>query len=130
MSKARLSPIKQLTIPRLELCAAVLAVRLDVILRRQLDIPLLEPTFFTDSEIVRAFIMNDDKRYKVFLGNRVAEIRWHFYVSQWFHIDAKSNSADILSRGCSLKDLPDNWVSFFAPPQLRFARNHLNACWL
>lgn len=111
MSRARLAPLKQLTIPRLELCAAVLAVRLDVILRRELDIPLLESTFFTDSEIVRAYIMNDDKRYKVFIGNRVAEIRRHSSMSQWFHIDGKSNPADVLSRGCAIKDLPSNWVS-------------------
>ena len=49
MSRARLAPLKQLTIPRLELCAAVLAIRLDVILRHELDIPLLQSTFFTDS---------------------------------------------------------------------------------
>ena len=65
MSEVRIAPLKQLTIPRLELCAAVLAVRLDVILRRQLDIRLLESTFFTDSEIVRAYIMNDDKRFNL-----------------------------------------------------------------
>ena len=47
----------------------------------------------------------------IFVGNRVAKIRRHSYVFQLFHIDGKSNSADILSRGCSLKDLPDNWVS-------------------
>ena len=51
MSRALLAPLKQLTIPRLELCAAVLAIRLDVILRQELDIPLLQSTFFTDSEI-------------------------------------------------------------------------------
>ena len=51
MSRALLAPLKQLTIPRLELCAAVLAIRLDVILRQELDIPILQSTFFTDSEI-------------------------------------------------------------------------------
>ena len=60
--------MKQITIPRLELSAAVLSIQLDVLLRRELDIPVMESTFWTDSEIVRAYIMNDERRFPVFVA--------------------------------------------------------------
>ena len=60
---------------------------------------------------MRAYVKNYDKRYKVFVCNSVAEIRRKSFASQWFHIDGKSNPADILSRGCSLNKLPDCWLS-------------------
>ena len=50
LSKGRLAPLKQMTIPRLELCAAAEAVKLDNLARRELDIPIGRSTFWTDSQ--------------------------------------------------------------------------------
>ena len=46
--KARLAPMKQITIPRLEVAAAVLSIQLDVLLHRELDILVMESTFWTE----------------------------------------------------------------------------------
>ena len=52
MGKSRLAPIKSLTIPRMELSAAVLATRLDKISRDELSIPVDQSFFWTDSTCV------------------------------------------------------------------------------
>ena len=109
ISKGRLAPMKIITIPRLELCAAVLAVRQDVLLRKVLDIPLVSSTFFTDSEIVLAYVKNETKRFKVFVSNRVSEIRQASSPGQWFHVKGVDNPADVLSRGCNAAELLDSW---------------------
>ena len=61
-SKGRMAPIKQTTIPRLELSAAVIAVKLDVSIRNELEIPLIKSYFWTDSQIVLAYLHNETKR--------------------------------------------------------------------
>ena len=108
-SKGRLAPLKQMTIPRLELAAAVLAVRLDVLLRRELEVPLLSSTFWSDSEIVLSYIKNEGKRYKTFVANRVSEIRQSSSPNQWHHVKGQDNPADVLSRGCLVSELSESW---------------------
>ena len=74
-SKARLALIKQVTNPRLELLAAVVASKLDVIIRTELDVPLLKSTLWTDSKIILVYIQSDSRRFKVFVANIVSLIR-------------------------------------------------------
>ena len=112
--KARLAPMKQITIPRLELAAVVLSIQLDVLLHRELDIPVMESTFWTESEIVRAYIMNDERRFPVFEANRVSLIRQSSEANQWKHVNGTDNPADVASRGCAVNDLTQSW---FRGPQ-------------
>ena len=58
MGKCRLAPIKTTSVPRLELSAAVLSVKFDKILRDELDIPIHESVFWTDSTAVLGYIRN------------------------------------------------------------------------
>ena len=109
MSKGGLAPMKVITIPRFELCAAVLAVRQDVLLRKVLDIPLVSSTFFSDNEIVLAYVKNETTRFKVFVSNRVSEIKLASSPGQWSHVKGEDNPADVLSRGCNAAELPDSW---------------------
>ena len=108
-SKGRLAPLKQCTIPRLELMAAVEGAKLDEVIRRELDVSLLSSVFWTDSRIVLSYIWNDSKRFQVFVGNRVSFIRERCSPEQWRHVEGKSNPADVLSRGCMGDALPPIW---------------------
>ena len=73
-AKSRVAPLKELTIPHLELQPAVLASRLCATIDRETRIQLQESVLFTDSSIVLAWIRNTSKRLKPFLACRVGEI--------------------------------------------------------
>lgn len=99
MRKARVATVKQTTIPRLELAAAVLAVRMDRMLKAELDMKLEEPVFWSDSMTVLQYIASRMKRFKTYVANRISIIHELLKVEQWQHISSKLNSADVASRG-------------------------------
>ena len=88
MSKSRLAPIKENTptIPFLELHAAVLAVPMKNTICEQLDFPIDKFQFWSDSQIVIKYICNNDKRFPIFVMNRLSEIRLHSSPNQWIYI--------------------------------------------
>ena len=112
MGKSRLAPLKSLTIPRMELSAAVLSTRLDAMMRQELDIAIHNSFFWTDSTCVLRHLANDDRRYKIFVANQVAAIREQSSPSQWKYVNTKLNPADDASRGLSadaiIKD--NRWI--------------------
>jgi hypothetical protein len=102
--KSRLAPLKQTTIPRLELSGVVVACRLYEIIRDELEIKLNSVTFWTDSMIVLGYIRNISRRFKTFVANRLSIIQELSTADQWRHIDTKSNRADVASRGMRAED--------------------------
>ena len=110
MSKAKLSPIKPTSIPRLELLAAVVATELDQHIKHHLEIPIDETFFWSDSTIVLQYINNKDRRFQTFVANRVAKIHERSEPKQWRHVDSASNPADDVSRGMTASELlPSEW---------------------
>ena len=118
MGKARLAPLKSITVPRMELSAAVLATRLDKITREELSLPVDQSFFWTDSTCVLRYIENDTKRFQTFVANRVAAIRDSSSPSQWNYVDTASNPADEASRGVPADGM-QRWINgpeFLAQP--------------
>lgn len=105
MGKARVTPLKPITIPRLELAAAVISVRVSEMLSRELRYDEVEEVFWTDSKVVQAYIHNDARWFHTFVANRVQQIRERTVPEQWKYVDKKKNPADDASRGLSPKDL-------------------------
>ena len=113
LGKARVAPLKMVTIPRLELTAAVVSVRVSEMLRQELQYEGVQEIFWTDSKVVLGYIKNDSKRFHVFVANRVQQIRDQTSPSLWRHVETKSNPADDASRGITAKELVEGsrWIS-------------------
>ncbi|XP_068739665.1 uncharacterized protein [Montipora capricornis] len=101
MGKTRNAPIREWTIPRLELQAAVLAARQSKIILRELDLPVGQTFFWSDSMTSLQYIKNVTRRFQTFVANRVAEIHETSSPGQWHHIPGVINPADDGSRGVS-----------------------------
>ncbi|XP_020615567.1 uncharacterized protein LOC110053651 [Orbicella faveolata] len=74
MARNRVAPLKQLSILRLELQAAVLAVRLYCVVKQELTVIIKDTIFWSDSKTVLQYIANESRRFHTFVANRVSEI--------------------------------------------------------
>lgn len=99
MARARVAPLKMPTIPRLELTAATLAVKIDILLKKELELELKESVFWTDSTAVIKYLNSETTRFKTFVANRVTAILQHSQPCQWRYVNSTSNPADCVSRG-------------------------------
>ena len=112
IGKSRVAPIKYMTIPKLELQAAMTAVRLKntLVLEHRLNIDSI--IFWSDSSTVIQWIKNSTKKQPVFVANRVAEILESTSVDQWRHVPGEQNPADYGTRGLTVSSLKEStWLT-------------------
>ncbi|XP_046844958.1 uncharacterized protein LOC124449217 [Xenia sp. Carnegie-2017] len=102
MGKSRVAPLKTVTVPRLELTAATLAVKLNKQICDELDLSISQIVFWSDSMIVLRYIKSENKRFQTFVANRLQVIHDASTPNQWRHVPTKLNPADLASRGISL----------------------------
>ena len=117
--KARVAPIKTVTIPRLELTAVVLSVRLETLVKKELGFADCRSVFWTDLTAVLLTIKNSTKRFPVFVANRIAVIDEHTSLQQWNYVPTKLNPADLTSRGVALTKPSDVDIWLNGPSFLR-----------
>ncbi|GFS70012.1 integrase catalytic domain-containing protein [Trichonephila clavipes] len=114
-SKSRVVPLKTLTIPRLELSAALLLSRLVKKVVPILQLSIHKIWKWTDSSIALAWIKTEPHKLKTFVSNRVAEIQALSKDYNWKHVSSKNNPADLISRGCNVDELLKNEMWFSGP---------------
>ncbi|XP_066934903.1 uncharacterized protein [Clytia hemisphaerica] len=115
MAKSRVAPLKKITLPRLELQGAVMAVRLHQTIVDEAEMTFSAIHFWTDSTLNLQYISNDSKRFKVFVSNRVFEIREKSEPDQWHHIPGKQNPSDLGTRETNIHRLTSDPIWFKGP---------------
>ncbi|KAG7506302.1 hypothetical protein JOB18_002350 [Solea senegalensis] len=95
------------SIPRLELCAALVAAQLTSLLAKELTLEVAHTTLWSDSTTVLTWLHSQSCRFKVFVGAKVAEIQDLTENSTWRYVDSGQNPADELTRGKTLEELKD-----------------------
>ena len=118
-AKSRVAPIKQRTIPELELCGAVLLAQMMEITAAILDIPKEQVTGWLDSTIVLCWLRKTPSKYNTFVGNRIATATRHYPPSIWKHVPTLDNPADCASRGITAQDLKEHKLWWSGPEWLK-----------
>ena len=110
-AKTRVAPLKELTIPRLELQAAVLRGRLGKSIQEESRFSFERVHYLSDSCVAEPWVKAETPSFKPFVSCRSAEIQSNSSPENWSHCPTSLSVADDLTKGISAGEVHGRWFN-------------------
>ncbi len=103
IAHSSITPKRAHSIPKLELCGSLVAAQLAKLLENELTLHVQCISLWTDSTTVLQWLNSESCHFKVFVGNRIAEIQELTDKCSWRYVGSADNPADDLTKGRPLQ---------------------------